>query len=50
LVRNLNWEKEFGKLALEKSELLSNYIFKEQISLLTTLLAYWCENAAKKED
>ena len=50
LVRNLNWEKEFGKLTLEKSEILSNYIYKEQILLLTTLLSYWRENAAKKED
>ena len=51
LVRNVDWEREFAQLPPEeKNQQLAYNIYTEQIILLQTLIAFWCENAAKKEE
>jgi hypothetical protein len=51
LIRNVEWEREFQNLPPgEKNENLAINIFKEQICLLSTLLAFWSDNEAKKDE
>lgn len=51
LIRNVEWEREFQNLPPgEKNENLAINIFKEQICLLSILLAFWSDNEAKKDE